>query len=125
LPLANFDQPAGTKSAVWRVARPGQETAGGSSGVSGLGLARFSIIELFNFHFNGVDSLFLEQAIQLVETVIVEMIIAGYQIPSDRADNGGAVLYQDFRKWRFRIALVNHWKVLSVTLNETMRCIQA
>jgi len=55
--------------------------------VSGPMLARFSDIERFNFHFNGVNSLFLEQAIQLIELVIVEVIIAGYQISSYGADN--------------------------------------
>jgi len=89
-------------------------------------LARLlKIDKLFYPYFHAVNPLFLEQAIQLIMLAIVEMIKTGYQIPSDSANNGGTILDEDFRKWRFRIALVNHYHVLLISLNDTMRCIQA
>ena len=83
------------------------------------------IEQLFYSHFHTVDSFFLEQGIQYATLVIVEMIMTGYQIPSDSADKGWTILHHDFRKRRFRITFINQFNVLSVTINRANWCIHA
>ena len=44
-------------------------------------------MQLFYSRFDAVNSFFLEQAIQSTKLIIAEMIMTGYQIPSDSANN--------------------------------------
>ena len=82
------------------------------------------IEQLFDSNFHAVNSLFVEPAIQCIMRSIVEMIVAGYQIPSNSANNGRTVLDQDFRIWRFRIVFINHLYFLLVSINRTTSCME-